>query len=229
MDRQRAVFGDQSYLEFEEQNRGTRADILARQKPYIAILSKVAEAVGEGAPFVDLGCGRGELLELASEAGLKMRGFDHDPGMVAYCRARGLNATQKDIFKCLEETTDGSLAGITAIQVIEHLPYHRIVRLVELAYQKLRAGGCLILETINPFSVYAMRHFYTDPSHIQPVPPTTAAFLVKARGFVDIRTLQLSPVENDPAQAVLKKDPKLAPLADFLFGYQDYAVVATKP
>ena len=113
--------------------------------------------------------------------------------------------------------------------MIEHLPYHRIVRLVELAFQKLRAGGCLILETINPFSVYAMRHFYTDPSHIQPVPPTTAAFLVKARGFVDIRTLQLSPVENDPAQAVLGKDPKLAPLADFLFGYQDYAVVATKP
>jgi SAM-dependent methyltransferase len=224
-----SVFHGSGYLEFEHQNRGPRSEILDRQKFYLPLLQRVRDEVPAPARFVDLGCGRGELLELARGAGLVMSGFDSDAAMVSHCRAQGLVASEADLFEALDTFPDGSLAGVTALQVIEHLEYEDIVRLVSQARRKLASRGCLIFETINPLSVYAMRHFYLDPTHRHPVPATTAAFLLKAEGLVDVETFFLTPVHDVPAQEKLASDPRLAPLEEFLFGYQDYAVFGRRP
>ena len=216
------------YFEFENQNRGTRDDILARQRFYLPILADVAQRLGKNAKFVDLGCGRGELLELAYKAGIAMKGYDSDASMVAHCRSLGLKAKRADLFEALDSFADASLAGVTAIQVIEHLSPEAIIRLIHLAHQKLAAGGCIVFETINPHSVYAMRNFYLDPTHVRPVPAATAKFLLQSQGFVDVETRMLSPVEFEPALEAMRHDKRLAPLADVIFGFQDYAVIGMR-
>jgi len=223
------VLSTSSYFDFENLYRGDRADILRRQETYIPILTRAREKTGGQAGFLDLGCGRGELLELAARAGIDLLGVDSEPSMAAHCQALGLKVVEDDLFRYLSRVERESLGGISALQVIEHLPYREINRLLALAHEKLRSGGCLILETINPLSVYAMRHFYMDPTHRQPVPETTCGFLLRTAGFVDLETLWLNPVENDAGMEALNNYGPLASLADFLFGHQDYAIVGWKP
>jgi O-antigen chain-terminating methyltransferase len=145
--------------------------------------------------------------------------------MVESSRSRGLDASQGDAFAALEAIPDQSLAGVSAIQVVEHLPWESIQRLIALAYRKLRVGGCLILETINPFSIYAWRSFYVDPTHRQPVPEPTCRFLLELTGFGEIESHFLHPVKDPELTLLLQKEPALKPFVDYLFGFQDYAVV----
>src|SRR5262249_58337298 len=98
------------YFEFEEQKRGTRADILQRQAVYLPYLARFASVIGRTAPLLDLGCGRGELLELAASAGLDMRGVDRDAAMVAHCRSLGLRASEGNLLEFLSSVPDGSIA-----------------------------------------------------------------------------------------------------------------------
>ncbi len=217
------------YFEFENVSRGKREDILERQKVYLPILKRFADRFGVDAKFIDLGCGRGELLELNYFSGIDMEGFDLNPMMISHCRSLGLKASEGDLLESLSRFTDNMLAGVTALQVIEHLSYAQISSLLTLTREKLRSGGCVVLETINPLSVYAMRNFYMDPTHRQPVPHKTCEFLLKIHGFVNIETLFLSPVQQDPALESLNQDGRLTPLRDLLFGNQDYAVIGMKP
>ena len=159
-----SVFARDSYFAFENQFRGAREEDLRRHQFYIPFLQDAATRGGGNARFLDLGCGRGELLELAAGAGLAMTGWDADPAMVLHCRSLGLDANPGDLFDALRSAEDGSLAGVTALQVIEHLPFPRIRQLLELAHRKLRPGGLLAVETIDPASWYAMRFFYADPT-----------------------------------------------------------------
>jgi SAM-dependent methyltransferase len=222
------IFPPGAYLEFENLFRGTRETILARQKAYLPLLRQAAGRVGDGGSFLDVGCGRGELLELAREAGLDMRGCDTDPEMVRECRARGLAAEQRSFRQLLGTTGAESLAGVSALQVIEHLPYPEIRALLEMAHRALKKGGCILLETVNPLSWYAMRFFYADPSHRQPVPHATCEFLVRTAGFVGVETRLLNPVPAEEVERVLG-DAARGPLAEFLCGAQDYAVIGVKP
>ncbi|HTO87876.1 MAG TPA: methyltransferase domain-containing protein [Thermoanaerobaculia bacterium] len=222
------MFAPGAHAAFESQFRGSREEILERQKPYVSYLRKAAQAIGPGARFLDLGCGRGELLELARGAGLAAAGVDSDPALVEACRALGLDARSGDLFDALWAEPEEALAGVTAIQVVEHLPWAGVRTLVDLAYQRIRRGGCLILETINPSSAYAMRTFYVDPTHRQPVPSEMSHFLLAQAGFRDIETRLLNPVDDPKLLAAIERDERLRAVADLLFGYRDYAVLGWK-
>lgn len=229
IDNERKPLNPAFYFEFENLNRGKREEILERQKVYLPILKGCAEKFGQEAKFIDLGCGRGELLEISYFSGIDMEGFDQNAIMISHCRSLGLKASEGDLMEKLSHFTDNTLAGVTALQVIEHLSYAQISSMLTLTREKLRPGGCVILETINPLSVYAMRYFYMDPTHRQPVPDKTCEFLLKIHGFVNIETLFLTPVQQDPALESLDADGRLTPLRDLIFGYQDYAVIGMKP
>ena len=226
--RETPVFGRDSYFAFEDRFRGPREEILRRQRFYIPFLQDAAIRAGEDARFLDLGCGRGELLELAADAGLAVTGWDSDPAMVLHCRSLGLDAHLGDLLDALGSSEDGSLAGVTALQVVEHLPFPRIRQLLELAGRKLRPGGLLAVETINPASWYAMRSFYADPTHRQPVPDATCKFLMEMTGFGEIEIQFLQPVSEEELRSVTGGDARLEPLATFLMGYQDYAALGRK-
>lgn len=219
------VLSDGDYFEFQDRFRGSREEIEARQKLYLPFLQAAESRCGAGpAKFLDLGCGRGEMVELACMHGHIMTGVETNRRMVEHCRARGLKVTEADMFSYLKQAPESSLTGVVALQVVEHLPYTRITELIELIHSRLKPGGCLILETINPASVHAMKFFYMDPTHIQPVPSETLAFLVKSRGFVEVQQLFLNAVSG--TESFREEDnPQLWKM---LYGYQDYAVIASK-
>ena len=208
------------YFAFEARMRGSTESVRARQAPY------VDDFRGRG-PVLDLGCGRGELLVLLREAGIEARGADADADMVAYSSGEGLDVEQADAIAYLEGLEDGSLGGIYAGQLVEHLPPPTLLRLLELAAKKLRPDGLLVAETINPLSPLALRSYFADLTHAQPLVPETLALLARQVGFRAVETRFL----NEPeAKLSIPDDPVLAEnarrLNELLFAPLDYAILA---
>jgi SAM-dependent methyltransferase len=222
------------YFAFESRMRGSTEEIARRLRPYVDDLR------GEG-PVLDLGCGRGELLRLLRDAGVEARGVDADADMVAYAQGEGLDVEQADALEHLAGLPEGSLGAIAAVQVVEHLPPPALLRLLELAATRLRARGLLLLETLNPSSPLALRNYFADLTHAQPLVPETLALLVRAAGLtdVDVRLLHPPLEEERLVPVTLPEDPALdaarraleanvARLNDVLFGPLDYAVLARR-
>jgi O-antigen chain-terminating methyltransferase len=192
----------------------------------------------EAAPVLDVGCGRGEFLSLLAEAGIDAKGVDLDADMVAFCRGEGLDVEEGDALAYLQGVEEGSLGGIFAAQFVEHLEPAPLTGFLALAAQALRPGGVMVLETINPLSLFALRNYFADPTHAQPLIPDTLSLLAKQAGFesAEVRFL------NEPEEAArlerveLPADPAFDParralesnrarLNEVVFGPQDYALV----
>jgi SAM-dependent methyltransferase len=184
------------YFAFEARLRGSTAEIRERQLPYV-------DRLRGHDPVLDLGCGRGELLALLRDAGIASRGVDANADMVAFARGEGLDVEQASAHDALASCANASLGAVTALQLLEHLPPADLVALLDLAFAKLRPGGVLIAETINPSSVEALRNYFADLTHAQPLVPETLELLVRGAGFGETETLYLN-------------------------GSLDYAVVASK-
>jgi SAM-dependent methyltransferase len=173
------------YFAFESRLRGSTDQIRERQRPYV-------ERLRNAAPVLDLGCGRGELLALLRDAGIEARGVDASADMVAFARAEGLAVEQATAHDALATVEDGSLGAVAALQLLEHLPPPDLVSLLELAHAKLRPGGLLIAETIDPSSMAALRNYYADLTHAQPLVPETLELLVRGAGFRETETISLN-------------------------------------
>jgi len=206
------------WLKFAEKFRGTEDYVRGTQEIYV-------QAFQGHAPVVDLGCGRGEFLELMRAAGAQARGVEASAELVAICRSKGLEAECANAFAYLEAAEPGSLGGILCSQMLEHLTPGDVIRLITLAHRALRQGGLLALETPNPecLAIFAT-HFYLDPSHTRPIPPGLMAFHLEEAGFGAIRIERLHPaVDTMPALAELPADFREA-----FFGALDYAAFGTK-
>jgi SAM-dependent methyltransferase len=164
------------YRGFEDIFRGSEEFIRQRQRLYI-------DVIGAREPVLDVGCGRGEFLDLLKEAGIEARGVDIDEGMVEHCREKGHDVELADANAYLERQADDSLGAIFAAQVIEHLPYEELVRFFSLAGAKLAPGAVFIAETVNPHSLPALKAFWVDPTHRNPIFPEVAAALARLAGF----------------------------------------------
>jgi O-antigen chain-terminating methyltransferase len=218
---------DRSYFLFENRFRGSREDIMKRQEIYLPILLETWERLkNRGGYVLDIGCGRGELLESLREKGIEARGVDSNNDMVRSCKERGLIVESADAITFLKGIKNDSLCGIFAAQFIEHLPVDVLTEFVRLCFDKLQKGGKLIFETLNPESFYAMKWFYLDLSHQKPVHPQAISFLLEANGFYNVEVRFMTPVPDfdklDAAAQNLKK------LNNFLFGFQEYAVIAER-
>jgi len=208
------------YFAFESRMRGSVDAIRERQRRYV-------DDFRDAAPVLDIGCGRGELLALLRESGIEARGIDADADMVAFARGESLDVEQADLLEYLERVDAGSLGGIFMGQVVEHLPPAVLVRALELAAQKLRPGGVLVAETINPLSPIALRNYYADLTHAQPLVPETLELLARQSGFAETELRFL----NEPADRLTEPDdPVIAAnvrrLNELLFAPLDYALVA---
>ncbi len=210
------------YRAFEDRYRGSRDTIKERLRAYAPFTDPLLQA---DAPAValDLGCGRGEWLELLGESGFEARGVDLDEGMLAACRERGLAARHGDALAALRAQPDASLALVSAFHLVEHLPFDLVRELIAEALRALRPGGLLVMETPNPENLtVGATSFYLDPSHLHPLPPGLLGFAAEHAGFARQRIVRL------------QEDPQLhtgAPLGliNVLEGVSpDYAVVAQK-
>ncbi|HEV8038289.1 MAG TPA: class I SAM-dependent methyltransferase [Bryobacteraceae bacterium] len=213
-----AAFHDIDWLKFAERFRGSEATIQQRQKIY-------ASRFRGHASVLDIGCGRGEMLEVFREAGIHAVGIDLNEDSLAVCRGKGLEVESANLFDYLRELPDCSLGGIVCSQVVEHLPPERMPELVKLAHAKLRTGALLAIETPNPecLAIFAT-HFYLDPTHRHPIPPALMSFYLEEAGFGRIEVERLSPaIESMPSLAELPEGFRKE-----FFGALDYAVFARK-
>jgi SAM-dependent methyltransferase len=220
------------YFAFEARMRGSRELIRERQAPYV-------DEFRDRSPVLDIGCGRGEFLELLRDAGVEARGIDLDADMVEHCREEGLDVQRAEAVAYLPTLGDGSLGGIFCAHVVEHLAPPALFRLLELAAAKLRQRGLFVAETPNPLSLYALANFTSDLSHDKPLHPATLEFLARQAGFRETELRFLSeppdperlrrvplPSERTFDQAREALDANVARLNDVVFGPQDYAVFA---
>jgi SAM-dependent methyltransferase len=215
-----AVISDGLYARFEEEFRGSRESIGARQREYAEFF--------RGAPgrVLDCGCGRGEFVGLLTETGIPAEGIDASPVAVALARDRGLEVELGDVFERLR-SRPGSLGGIAALQLVEHLDPGAVREFLGLAYEALAPGGRLLLETINPDSLYAMRAFRLDPTHRWPVPAATLSLFARDAGFAPKEVRLVSPVP--PEEALEETGENERKLNRWIFGFQDYALFAERP
>ncbi|MEA5097700.1 MAG: class I SAM-dependent methyltransferase [Burkholderiaceae bacterium] len=216
---------DTFYVEFEEKFRGTRDDIRERLKVYLPYLAHLRQ--NNEATAIDIGCGRGEWLELLRDNGIRARGIDLNSAMVDACRDRGLEAECADAIAWLQKQPEGSLAVITGFQIIEHLPFTTLIALFDAALYALRDDGLIIFETPNPENLMVGAcNFYYDPTHQHPIVPTVAEFIARQRGFARAEILRLHPY---PDHFQLSADSEVnRRVNQALYGPQDYAVLAWK-
>jgi len=210
------------YRAFEDRFRGSRDQIKERLRVYIPFV-KSLKSVGQVPAALDLGCGRGEWLELLTENGLDPIGVDIDEGMLEATRSRGLNVAKSDAISYLQEQPAESLSIVSAFHVVEHLKFVDLQVLTKEALRVLKPGGVLILETPNPENLkVGTSNFYLDPTHVNPIPTGLLLFLVEYYGFSRVKALRLQ--EPDGLESA-----EQVTLSDVLSGVSpDYAIVAQK-
>ncbi len=219
------------YLRFEERYRGPEESVARRQAVYRDVLRGCRRVV-------DLGCGRGELIELLAADGVDAYGVEIEPDFVALLHEKGITVEQEDLGAHLARLGPGDVDGIVASHVVEHLPAREVSALVAAAGRILDGGGVLVLETPNPESLVAGSvNFHRDLTHRRPIHPDTLAFLCESAGFDQVEVRRLAPVPAGerlpavaPGEGELSRhvDQLVARLNDLLYGFQDYAVVARR-
>jgi SAM-dependent methyltransferase len=230
------------YVGFEDRFRGSEDEIRKRLADFVPYFEGAANVL-------DIGCGRGEFLDLLKAKGVPARGLDLNPEMVEVCLARGLDATTGDALTYLGGLPDESLGGLLAVQVIEHLEPDYLQRFLQTAFYKLKPGARMVLETINPACWVAFFESYIrDLSHVRPIHPETLQYLLHASGFVSVDVVYRAPIAEEARLQRVKPRPEhfgdqqVDPLTELvsafnrnmdrlnsrMFTFQDYAAIATR-
>lgn len=213
---------DAFYAAFDEEFRGGRAEIKQRLKVYLPLIAK--QGIGSAElPILDVGCGRGEWLELLQEEQLAARGVDSNRVLVAQCRARGLDVTEAELLSYLRGLADESVGAVSGFHIIEHLPLETLIEFLNEAVRVLKPGGAVIFETPNPENVLVGScNFYFDPTHRNPVPSQVLNFFLESRGFVGVEILKLNPSDDTP---VADESDLARRFNHYFYGPMDYAAI----
>jgi 2-polyprenyl-3-methyl-5-hydroxy-6-metoxy-1,4-benzoquinol methylase len=220
---------DWRYAGFENRYRGNEEEVKKQQAQFLPYFDKAGKVL-------DLGCGRGEFLELLRENGIDAQGIDLNEQMIEICRDKGFDCQKGDVIESLNQCQDNSLGGIFSSQVIEHLPPHYLQRMIELAYFKLVPGGHLVLETLNPASVFGLVQIYfLDLTHQKPIHPQTLKFLMETSGFEDVEIQYSAPLEEEQLQTLPGADEtasilnrNIDNLNKLLYAAPNYAAIGIK-
>jgi SAM-dependent methyltransferase len=216
-------------LQLVDAARGSESEIRERHRQYVSRFDGRRD-------IVDLGCGRGEFLELLRDADISSWGVDADEAMVALCRRKGLRAEHEDAFVYLTGVAPDSLGGAFVAQLIEHLHPSRVLALLRELHRTLVPGGIAVIETVNPETLLTYQTFYLDPTHVRPYNAQLIVWAAQAAGFGATRVEYTLEVPTDEAIPELPADgPRveafnrgIARLNRHLYGPRGYAVVATK-
>lgn len=213
---------DALYASFEDEFRGDKEEVKERLRYYLPFLREAGIRGG----VLDIGCGRGDWLELLAGEAIEAEAVDSNNVLVERCRRSGLKVALSDALDYLRSQPDASLNAVTAFHVIEHLPFETLVSLLDEIRRVLKPGGLVMLETPSPENlVVAACNFYSDPTHNRPVSAHTLKFILMERGFEEIRLQFLHPVEGSPFESA---DKSLESLHMWFYGPRDYAIIGSK-
>jgi len=220
---------DLIYTGFEDRHRGSEREVKTQQEGFLTYFQTSNKVL-------DLGCGRGEFLDLLNHQGIPAEGVDTNQQMVAQCRSRGLDCRTADILEALSGYPDGTLGGIFSSQVIEHLPPDYLRRMVDQAFLKLAPDSHIVLETVNPTSLFALVHIYLlDLSHQKPIHPLALRYLLESTGFRDVEIRYSAHLEREALESIppdnetaVLLNRNLDKLNELLFAPANYAAVGKK-
>lgn len=216
---------DALYISLEDKLRGSRDAIIERLKIYLPLLES-SHVGGEAMPLLDIGCGRGEWLELLKAEGLNAVGVDTNSIAIAQCRERGFDAREMDALAYLRALPSESVGAVTGFHLVEHLSFDVLMKLLDECVRVVKPGGAVVFETPNPQNVLVGScNFYFDPTHRHPLPSQMLKFLVESRGFARVEVMNLHPAEIVPVAGdsdIVKRFNEL------FYGAMDYAVIGWK-
>jgi SAM-dependent methyltransferase len=218
------------YADFEKRFRGSSEEISGRLGKYLSLFSGRQE-------ILDIGCGRGEFLALLKSNGQQGLGLDLSDSMLEEARAMGLNCLKIDALQFLKSRPGASLDGIFSSQVIEHFQPDYLRRVIGECFRVLRPQGLLLLETINPLSVFALsRIYFLDPTHRNPLHPEYMRYLLENSGFSAVEIIFSAEPEGEKLEEIGLADPLARPinsnvdrLNQLLFSPCEYAVKGVRP
>lgn len=213
---------DALFVLFADEFRGTREEVKEGLRAYLPLL----KAAGVENKILDIGCGRGEWLELLKEEGLEGRGVEINPQLAEQTRSRGFEVTVEDATTHLKDLAAESLNAVTGFHLVEHFQFEALLELLDEIARVLRPGGLVIFETPNPKNlVVGACNFYSDPTHTKPLFPETIQFILSNRGFTDVRIQYVNPVGGSP----FKDDSESSRALDsWFFSPRDFAVIGRK-
>jgi SAM-dependent methyltransferase len=213
---------DALYASLEDQFRGPRDEVRRRLEVYIPFLKDARIDSG----VLDVGCGRGEWLQLLRAEGIEAQGVDRNRVLVDECRGAGLNVVENDGLAYLRSLPDESLNAVTTFHLVEHLPFETLIHLLDEIVRTLKPGGLLIVETPNPENfMVGSCNFYADPTHRNPIPSETLKFLIESRGLRSESVLKLRPWD----EAKIPGDSELINrFNEYFYSAPDYGIVARK-
>ena len=216
---------DPLYISFEDRFRGTRADIKLKLTEYLPMVRE-AEAGSIDRPILDIGCGRGEWLELLNEENLVASGLDLNRILVEENIQRSLEVIEGDVIEYLKTLPNDCLGAVTGFHLVEHLPFNILIKLFDETVRVLKPGGVAIFETPNPENILVGAcHFYADPTHKNPIPSYVLKFIAEYRGMYNIKILKLHPFPDD---LKLSGSELAERFNEYFYGPRDYAVIGYK-
>ena len=228
---------DSFYVAFEDRFRGSSELIAKRCEVYVPVIRMAVERA-DGGPVLDIGCGRGEWLRILGEQGFEARGIDLNETMVLECRAAGLDVQEADAMAHLGGLADASVAAVTGMHIIEHIPFPALVQLFDQVFRVLKPGGVVVFETPNPENVdVGACSFYMDPTHLHPLPPPLTEYTARARGFDEVEIRRLSEYRPVPLPPTIQTEQQpegealqwvLDRLRERISVAPDYAIIAWK-
>ncbi len=212
------------YYLLEERYRGTREEIRQRLLVYRPDFIAARERTGVSGPVIDVGCGRGELLEMLQEDGFQCLGIDNNDTQLDAARAHGVPVLHADAIEHLRSLPQDSVLAVTGIHIVEHFPFSDLIRLLQEVARVLRPGGVCIFETPNPRNVLVgATTFHLDPTHVRPLPPEVMQILLETVGFGAVESRLLHP--SDTFDYMVEQRGMDRDIARLLFGPQDYAAI----
>lgn len=214
---------DSFFVALGDQFRGSPELVKDRLRVYPPMI----RAAALSGPALDLGCGRGEWLELMREEGIESIGVEQNQVLAAACRAKNLQVIEADFGAFLEQSPAEHWRIVTGFHVIEHLGWPAWYDCLRQIHRALRLGGMVILETPNPANLLtAANRFYLDPTHRHPLPDALVAFAAKSVGFASVEILPLHPLVEPAAGPETGSGD--AAIMRVMNGPQDYALIARK-